>query len=179
MSYSIVKRYAQALFDLSCKTNECETVSCDLLKIQKLINESDEFVTFLHNPVIPLETRQTILEGILKNKVKPLSRRFILFLNIKNRLDLLSDICQVFEKLYLELNEIVRVKITSSMTINDGQVNEISKHLKSRLKKNIEPAVLNDPSLLGGIKIQEGDTIYDYSLSTQLEQFKKNLIRAQ
>jgi len=178
MSYSIAKRYAQALFDLSIKTNESETVSHDLLKIEKLINESDEFATFLHNPVIPLETRQTILDDILKNKVEPLSRRFILFLNVKNRLDLLGDVCQVFEKLYLELNEILRVKITSSTALDDGQVGEISKHLKSRLQKNIEPTVINDPSILGGIKIQDGDTIYDYSLSTQLEQFKKNLIKA-
>jgi len=178
MSYSIAKRYAQALFDLSCETKECETVSRDLLKIQKLINESDEFVTFLHNPVISLDTRQTILKGILKNKIKPLTRKFILFLNIKNRLRLLSNICQVFEKLYLELKGIIRVKITSSTTINDSQVKEISKHLKSRLKKNIEPTVFKDPSILGGIKIQDGDTIYDYSLSTQLEQFKKNLIKA-
>jgi len=179
MSYSIAKRYAQALFDLSCETNECEAVSNDLLKIQKLINESDKFVIFLHNPVIPLETRQAILEGILKNKVEPLSRRFILFLNVKNRLNLLRDVCQVFEKLYLELNGVLRVKITSSMTINDRQVNAISKHLKSRLKKNINPTVFKDPSILGGIKIQDGDTIYDYSLRTQLEQFKKNLIKAQ
>ena len=64
------------------------------------------------------------------------------------------------------------------MALNNNQVIEISKHLKSRLNKNIEPTVLNDPSLLGGIKIQEGDTIYDYSLRTQLEQFKKNLIKA-
>jgi len=122
MSYSIAKRYAQALFDLSCKTNDCEAVSQDLLIIQKLINESDEFVTFLHNPVIPLNTRWTILEDILKNKVGPLSRRFIRFLNVKNRLTLLGDICQVFEELYLELNDVLRVNITSSMALNNNQV---------------------------------------------------------
>jgi len=178
MSYSIAKRYTQALFDLSCETNACEPVSSDLKKIQKLINESDEFTTFLHNPVIPLEKRQTILKDIFKNKVNALTHRFIFFLNVKNRLELLGNICQVFEQLYLNVNRVLRVKITSSMTLNSSQVNEISKHLKLRLKKNIEPTVFNDPSILGGIKIQEGDTIYDYSLSTQLGQFKKNLINA-
>ena len=179
MSYSIAKRYAKALFDLSCETKECEAVSCDLLKIQNLINESEEFVTFLNNPAVPLETRQSILKDILKNKVTPLSQKFILFLNLKNRLNVLGDVCQVFEKLYLELSKVLRIKITSSMPLNNSQVIEISKHLKSRLKKNIEPIVFKDPSMLGGIKIQDGDTIYDYSLSTQLEQFKKNLIKIQ
>ncbi len=179
MSYSIAKRYAKALFDLSCETKECEAVSCDLLKIQNLINESEEFVNFLNNPVIPLKIRQSILKDILKNKVTTLSQKFILFLNFKNRLNLLGDVCQIFENLYLELSEVLRVKITSSMTLNDDQVTEISKYLKLRLKKNIEPQVFHDPSILGGIRIQDGDTIYDYSLSTQLEQFKKNLIKMQ
>lgn len=177
MSYSIAKRYAKALFDLSCETKECEAVSRDLLKIQNLINESEEFVNFLNNPVIPLKTRQSILKDILKNKVTTLSQKFILFLNLKNRLNVLGDVCQIFEKLYLELSEVLRVKITSSMTLNNSQVMEISKHLKSRLKKDIEPQVFTDPSILGGIKIQDGDTIYDYSLATQLEQFKKNLMK--
>ncbi len=177
MSYSIAKRYAKALFDLSCETKECEAVSRDLLKIQNLINESEEFVNFLNNPVIPLKTRQSILKDILKNKVTTLSQKFILFLNLKNRLNVLGDVCQIFEKLYLELSEVLRVKITSSIPLNNSQVMEISKHLKLRLKKDIEPQVFIDPSILGGIKIQDGDTIYDYSLATQLEQFKKNLMK--
>ena len=178
MSYSIAKRYAQALFDLGCETNACESVSDDLKKIQKLINKSDEFIRFLHNPIIPIDKRQTVIENIFKSKVHDLTCRFIHFLNVKNRLDLLRSICQVFEKLYLELNGVLRVKITSSVTLNKNQVQEITKHLKARLKKDIDPYLQDDPALLGGIKIQEGDTIYDYSLQRQLEQFKKNLIKA-
>jgi len=178
MPNTIAKRYAQALFDLSCETNECDLVSQDLSKIKILINESDEFASFLHNPVIPSEKRQIILENILKNTVNTLTRKFIFFLNVKNRLSLLKDICQVFEQLHLDANGILRVKITSITTLNNNQVKEISKHLKSRLKKDIEPHLYSDPSLLGGIKIQEGDTIYDHSLRAQLEQFRKNLIKA-
>lgn len=178
MSYSIAKRYAQALFDLSCETDACKSVSGDLKKIHKLINESDEFTAFLYNPVIPLKKRQIILEDILKNKVSTLTRKFILFLNVKNRLSLLKNICQVFEQLFLDVNGILRVKITSNITLNNSQVRDISKHLKSRLKKDIELYLNDDPSLLGGIMIQEGDTIYDYSLRAQLDQFRKNLIKA-
>jgi len=173
MSNTIARRYAQALFDLSCETNKCDLVSQDLRKIKNLIFESDEFFSFLHNPVIPSEKRQLILENILKNKVNALTRKFIFFLNVKNRLSLMKDICQVFEQLHLDANGVLRVKITSTTTLNNKQVKEISKHLKSRFKKDIEPHLYRDPSLLGGIKIQEGGTIYDHSIRAQLEQFRK------
>lgn len=178
MSYSIAKRYAQALFDLSGEASECNAVARDLKMIQDLIAGSDQFTTFLHNPVIPIEKRQKIVESIFKNKVSALTLKFIEFLNVKNRLNSIEDICQVFEQLHLDANGVLRVKITSSTTLNKNQVKEISKHLKSRLDKDIEPYLSEDPSLLGGLKIQEGDTIYDFSIRTQLEQFKKNLIKA-
>jgi len=178
MPYSIAKRYAQALFDLSQEAGERDSVSRDLKKIQKLINGSEEFTNFLHNPVIPLEKRQEILEIILNTKVSALMYQFIDFLNAKNRLNLLEDVCQVFEQLHLDANGVLRVKITSSATLNSKQVTKISKQLKLRLDKDIEPYLSEDPLLLGGLKIQEGDTIYDFSIRTQLEQFKKNLIKA-
>lgn len=178
MLYSIAKRYTQALFDLSQEAGERDSISHDLKKIQELISRSEEFNTFLHNPVIPLEKRQEILEIILNTKVSTLMCKFIDFLNVKNRLNLLEGVCQVFEQLHLDANGVLRVKITSSVTLDSRQVKEISKHLKLRLNKDIEPYCDDDPSLLGGLKIQEGDTIYDYSLRTQLEQFKKNLIKA-
>lgn len=178
MTYSIAKRYTQALFELSQEQNTSEQVRRDLKKINVLIDDSEELLEFLCNPVIAFNLRQGIIEKIFKNQTDAPTYQFISFLNSKNRLNVLRDICQIFESLSLNATGVSKVIVTSIMTLNTGQLQDISKQLEFRLKKKIEPQLVLDPSLLGGIKIQHGDTICDYSLRTQLEQFRKNLIKA-
>ncbi len=178
MTYSIAKRYVQAVFNLSQENDTCESVYKDLKTIYQLIDESEDLREFLSSPIISSEKRQTILKNIFENKINPFTYSFICFLDSKNRLDLLEDACDIFAKLYFDAQGICEVAITSNAILDNEQVKEISKHLKSRLKKEIKPSVYADATMLGGVKIQDGDTIYDYSFRTQLEQFRKNLLKA-
>lgn len=178
MNDAIAKRYTQALFELCQEQNTCEQVRHDLKEISALIDESEELLDFLYNPVIDFDLRQGIIKKIFKNQTNTLTYQFISFLNSKNRLNVLKEICPIFESVCLNATGVSKVTVTSSIILNKGQLQDISKQLKSRLKKEIEAQFVIDPAMLGGIKIQDGDTIYDYSLRTQLEQFRKNLMKA-
>jgi len=178
MTHPVTQRYTQAIFNLSREADELDAVHRDLQQIDKLIDASEELAAFLLNPVIPSQTRQEILESIFKGKIEALTFRFILFLESKKRLYCLKDICKVFEKLYLDLKGIVKVKIETGIALNKDQVNEVCKHLKSRLNADIEPHFKVEPTMLGGIKLRKGDQVYDCSLRMQLEQFRKQIIEA-
>jgi len=178
MSYSITKRYTQAFFGLSQETKKRDAVYRDLKKINELISKSRDLEDFLSNPTVATQKRKDILTKIFKNKVDDLTYQFINFLEHKKRLNYLKDICSAFEAFYLDAKNILKVRITSSIVLNDHQIQEIQKHLSARLKKDIEPQVDIDSAMLGGIKIQDGNTIYDYSIRTQLEEFRRNLVNA-
>ena len=178
MSHTITKRYTQALFDLSRESKKLEVVHRDLKKINELISKSEELEAFLNNPTVTTQQRKEILSKIFKNKFDQLTFKFVNFLDHKNRLNFLKDICSAFETYYLDAKNVLKVQITSSIALNKAQVRDIQKHFGARLQKEIEPQVDVDPELIGGVKIQDGDTVYDYSIRTQLEAFRRNLIRA-
>jgi F-type H+-transporting ATPase subunit delta len=178
MTYSVSRRYAQALFDLSRETGQVESVRRDLQSLSQLTGGSADLVSFLSSPVILSRRRREILELMFKEKLGELTNRFLLFLEDKNRLNLIEDMCVVFEQLYLEFKGVVKVNIVSAVSLGEGQVQAVSLRLKSKFNKDIELSSQVDPAILGGAKLQKGDTVYDYSFQSRLEKFRKQVMEA-
>lgn len=172
------KRYAKALFELSQEKKSLEVVYEDLKQLENLINGSDDLKQFIQNPVILLEKRQAILSSLFKDKFNIIVYQFLIFLAEKKRLALIQLIFQEFEKLCFQAKNIIRVKVTSRWALGPGQIKSICHYFKAKLKKEINPEQEIDPSIIGGVKIQVGDTVYDYSFKTQLDKFKAQILHA-
>lgn len=168
----IDRRYAKALFDISRDRQNTAVLRQDMVRIIKTMDGSKELDQFFDNPIIPVAKRQTILRAIFEGRVDPLTYQFILFLDQKRRLKLLRHVAHAFEGFFLEAHNIVKVKITTGIGLTQQQREAVSKALRSKFNKVIDPQEEVDPAILGGMKIQKGDEIYDYSLRAQLETFK-------
>lgn len=178
INVAAAKRYAQALFELSRDSGELEAVQRDLKGIDGLIQTCPALKEFLQSPVIPHRKRQEVIDQIFKKQFTRLTYHLVLLLSEKKRLNCLRGICQAFERIYLEHCGILTVGIASSFALDDRQVSEIVRHLKSSFGKDINPVTTVEPDLIGGIRIRHGNTIFDYSFRAQLEQIRKRIITA-
>lgn len=179
MSAAIAQRYAQAFFDVGEELSNIETLHHDLQKINHLVDQSNDLASFLKNPVVPGEKRRAILKDIFYGKVDALTYKFILFLEAKGRLAYLKSICPVFDRLRAGARGILRAKWNSSAELSPHDVHALTDYLKSEFdSKEVEVSRHVDPGILGGIKIQVGDTIYDYTLQAQLKKFKHAVVTA-
>lgn len=178
MSYRIAQRYAQALFDLSQERSKLTAVHHDLQEISGLVNRSADLKHFLADPVIATEKSQAVLQEIFHGKIDALTFKFLLFLGQKNRLGHLPSICAIFSDLYEHAKGILRTKWTSSVELSAKDVHDTTSYLKGKFNKDIVAKHEIDPGALGGIKIQVGDTVYDYTLRTQLKKFQETVRNA-
>ena len=169
--YSAVKRYAFALFKLAEEKGCREEVHRDLKMIVELIGKSGPLERFLKNPAVISQVRQTILKDIFEGKIHSLTYHFILFLEEKRRLNFLKNIAEYFEQLFLKEEGIVEVKVTSSFLLNPHQMHVLTEHLKEKFKAHIQPVFNVNPDIIGGIRIQKDDHVYDYSLRSQLDKW--------
>ncbi len=176
MTNILAKRYAQAFFEHCVERLSVESGYQDFLKVSRIISESEEFAQFLRNPTIPAEKIRQILYQLLNDHLNAATYQFISFLASKKRLNLLPAVCDAFEKLYKESKNILEVTIKSSVPITKNQIDSIGRHLKEKFHKDIEPRVIIDSKIVGGFMIQVGDIVHDYSMRTQLEQFRDRLI---
>jgi len=177
VSLQIAQRYTQALFDMCEASKDCASIQEDLRAIAQLIEDNEEFAAFLSNPIIPKEKQAQIIDEGLSGKISTTTLKYLHFLIDKARLDLLKDICDVFDGLYLASQHVARVKIFASSALDERQNASLKKHLKEKLNQEVDTDVVVDPRMIGGMKIRIGDEIHDYSLSAQLEAFRQNLLR--
>jgi len=176
--YSLVaQRYAQALLDVATDQDKLSVVHHDLQALLSLTKEVKEFNHFLESPSIPSTKREEILEQILRGKINHLTFQFLLLLERKNRLSILKWVVKRFEELYRQAKGIVKVDVETSTSLNEHQMHTIIHHLREKFQKEIEASWQVKPEILGGIRIKEQDTIFDYSYQGQLERFRKATVK--
>ena len=72
-------------------------------------------------------------------------------------------------------SETVEAVIHSAFSMSDGQVQGIKDKLESRFKQKLQFRVVEDPSLIGGIRVVVGDNVLDASVKGSIEKMKQAL----
>ncbi|MCA9406840.1 MAG: ATP synthase F1 subunit delta [Candidatus Omnitrophica bacterium] len=178
MNSLIAQPYAQALFEHAKELKQAEKVYNDLLNLRELIDQSVDLSRFFANASIPKDIRRQTLDKVFNGKLTETTLKFLLFLEYKNRLGILKDVCTEFEKVYMNDITTIRVKIASSTQLDKKQIETLSKQLNKKFEKDIQTEISVDPALLGGLKFQVHDTVYDYTLKAQLDKIKEQFIHA-
>jgi F-type H+-transporting ATPase subunit delta len=93
----------------------------------------------------------------------------------KHRIDILGEIEACYRNFMDDALKKVRVRVETAYPLSSEQTGRIEAGLAAMTGKKVEMAVTLDPSLLGGIVVRIGDTCYDGSIKTQLNNISKLL----
>ncbi len=130
---------------------------------------------------VPISKIAHKIHSSVKNKSgDSLDKTLTSIVNILSKNKLLSKSNEVLEKLENLLdkeNGIIRAKVYTAHKIGAESLKEIEKELKNKYKtKTIYITVIEEPKILGGIKIQIKDQTIDLSLQRKVTQLKKHLL---
>lgn len=175
--YKVSVRYAISLLDTAKEKNIIEAVSKDVELIHSAIESSRQLQLALENPVVKSNAKLSVLEDIFKNKISDESMNFLKFIVEKNRESLLSSIASIYLELRDEYLGIVNVNVRTAIKFTDEQISQLKNNLEKYLHKKVRLVFLIDTSTIGGFIAQVGDTVFDASLSHQLELLKKQFLK--
>ena len=164
-------RYAKALFELTREQDKLEPVQKTMSEINALIVDMPDLRRFLKNPLLSYEERCAVLKALFEGKVPDLVLRFLLFITFKSRLDILKEIIQSFDILYLSATRQIRAQVKTALPLNDAEKVFINQHLNNKFHQQMITQWILDPSLIGGFRIFVQGKIYDYSFKNQLNNF--------
>lgn len=175
----LATRYAKSLLDLSIERGELEKVFTDMQWLQSVCKSNRDFVNVLRSPVIRNETKEKIVNAVIKTTVGELTSAFIRLLIKKGRENVLPEIITSFITQYKTHKEIYTVHLTTARPVSDELKNSIVEHLrKTTPMKNIELETAVKEELIGGFVLQAGDKLVDasvaYDLKTIARQFENN-----
>jgi len=170
-------RYAKALF-LQAKEENCEVnVREDLKSLLNCINTEVEFNQFLNSPIISLDKKVNIFLELFTNKFCNLTINFIKLLVKNKRESFLKIICLDYETLYTQANNIKSVNVTTASKVNDDLGQKIKALINQKYPDSkVELNLIEKPEIIGGIKIEVDDIMYDASVATRLKKIKEKLV---
>jgi len=172
-SFRLASRYAKSVLQLAIEKGRLQEVKSDILLLKSAFDGSRELRVMLKSPVIPADTKHTILRKLFGGKVDEITSKFIDLLVAKGRESFLADMTDSFIEQYNQMNGITKVKLTSASALDKATADSIINNLKT--KENLKEISLEqtiDASLIGGFVLQYGDKQIDTSLKTSLLKLK-------
>ena len=109
--------------------------------------------------------------------VNALCRNMLTMLMERNRMGYLPLLKDAYTNLVDEKEGRVKGILWSAFPMDDAMKAKIEAVLKERMKKDVILTVMEDKSLIGGIKLNIQGTIIDGSLKRQLEALKENILK--
>lgn len=176
MISNISKRYARAFFDIAQEEKKIEQYYTELKQFSSIMMKDKGLSQFLANPVFEQGAKKEVVEKIISRlKLSAMTVNFLKLLVDKKRIDLLPDVESCYRQLMDEALKKVRVHIKTAFLLSDDLRGFIGASLEKSTGKQVEMTVEHDPTLLGGVVIGVGDTLYDGSIKNQLNSMRNLL----
>ena len=174
---SIAKRYAKALIKTIKNEPEYLDIKAELETFSDLLKKDKEFKIGMETFLFSKNQKREILEAINRQtKFKEKTFNFLLTLVEENRLTVLEEIIRLLETLWFEANGIEKLKVHSAVELNEKLEKKLIKSLEKSFDKKIVIEKAIDPSLIAGIKVQQGSIYYDFSIQGNLKKLKEALL---
>ena len=167
------KRYAQALFDLAVENNITEEVAKDMILVKSVLDESRVLRKVLKNPVIDAPKKIKVLDSIFGKKTQVLTNKFLQLITRKGREMYITFIAEAFDEIFKESKNILSVKLTTAVEVDEKLKKEILEKLAKVTDKTLDITEKVDEALIGGFVLNFEDYQYDDSVKKQLQRMAK------
>lgn len=168
----IEKRYASALADICEETSSFDKTMEEFSSFMDLFNSNPELNFLLVSHGIKNQIKKETLNLItqLDERVKNL----VFLLLDKGRIEILPAVHHEFIKIADSKKSVLHIKIFSANPLETENVDKIKEIYKVKYGKlAVKAELFVDKSLLGGIKIQIGDTVIDSTLKGRFNELSK------
>jgi F-type H+-transporting ATPase subunit delta len=167
-----VSGYAAALLEVARSEGALGEVEDELFRVARLVEGNDELRNTLTDAQLPVSRRQQVVEDLLGGRAHPVTTALVSMLVGTGRARDLPKIIDELVKLSAAGADREVAEVRSAVELSDDQKQRLVAALEQATGKKVELKVIIDPSVLGGIVAQVGDTVIDGSVKTQLQQLQ-------
>jgi F-type H+-transporting ATPase subunit delta len=175
----VARRYALALFEQAEATGVTEPVDADMDLLRQLLVDSREFALLLESPVVSRERKLAATSGLLAPRVQNVTLQLIHLMVEKRREALLSQVVDAYRALRDNRLGILEAQVRTARVLSDEDRRAVVDRLSKLTGKKVRLDVAVDPSLVGGMIVRVGDTVYDGSVANRLANLRERLMYGQ
>lgn len=153
-----------------------EQVAADAEALRAAWEASPELRAFLESPRIEARQKKQAFRDALGDRLDELTLRFVELLVDRERQDLLGEVLAELAAEVGELRNQSVLEVTSATPLSDTLRERVRQAFARATGREIVLRERVDPSLVGGIVAQVGDTRIDGSVRTRLENLRERML---
>jgi F-type H+-transporting ATPase subunit delta len=179
-SRAAATRYARALFDVAQREHaDPARLQQDLASFSNLLTTHEDLMRTLSHPAIPVSKKRSLVDQLLtRMSLSAMIEKLLRLLADRDRLVLVPEIAAAFETRLMDHRRVVRADVVTAMELPPDRLAALREGLGRATGRDVQLSARVDLSIIGGAVARIGSTVYDGSVSRQLEKLKQSLIEA-
>ena len=174
MSNPAARRYARAMYLLGTDEHRVDAMLAELRRVAEAVRESQPLRDLLASPVVSPHDRRVVMSEVLTRLgILGTVRNAVMLLTDRRRGAMVPDVADALARLSDEKAGKVLAEVTSTVALTDAQAAKLSAALEKLTGRKITLTRKVDPTLLGGVVTRIGDTVYDGSVRTRLQEIRQ------
>ncbi len=165
---TIARPYAQAVFRLALENKSLAAWS-DRLQRLAAVAQDAEMIQVVGNP--KFSARQ-VADLFVSLSGEPGNQELAAFIGVlaqNERLDVLTQIQEIYEQLKSAEEGVKDALVTSAYPLDDAQLKNLMSQLETHFGSKLQPHVEVDQALIGGVQVAVGDQVLDASVRGKLD----------
>lgn len=174
-------RYARALFDVArAEGADLQRAERELAGFARLVSAHEPLHRVLTNPAVPAPRKRAVVEALLGQAPALLGpvAKLLLLLADRDRLVLLPDLVEAYRSRLMDYLNVIRAEVVTAQPLADDRVAALQRGLASATGREVHLEARVNPDILGGAVARIGSTVYDGSITRQLEKMREALVSA-
>ena len=175
---ALARRYARALVELGQSHDAVDRLGADLDVFSDVLDLGDGALRgALENPGVSGSQKRAVLDAVLERlDLHQLSANFLKLLVDKGRFLEFDGIRAAYRGMADALAGRVQASVQTARPLDAAMQAEVEEALSSATGKQVAVSWSTDPSLIGGLVAQVGDTVYDASVRARLAAIQSSLV---
>jgi F-type H+-transporting ATPase subunit delta len=169
------RRYAEAAFQLASRDKALDAYGDGLDRAAATLGD-ERVLAVLRNPARPLRERTQLVDKMLTDRVPAPVHRLVALLVERGKIDRIADVAGEYRRLLNTERGVVEAVATAAAPLTAGETEALQRKVAQMTGRTVDLKVQIDESLIGGLTVRVGDTLYDASVRGRLERLRGRLV---
>lgn len=174
MSDQRINLYADALAAVISAEGGLNEVEDELFRFSRVVEGNDELRDALIDPHLPAHRRMQICEDLLGGRASDTTVALVSLVVGAGRARELGAIVNRLLELTASKSDRHIAEVRSAIELTQDQKARLATALRAATGQDVDVVVVVDPTVLGGIVTQIGDTVIDGSVRHRLAQLRES-----
>jgi F-type H+-transporting ATPase subunit delta len=169
------------LFDVAlAERADLQRVERELTDFAQLVSGHELLHRVLTNPAVPAPRKRAVVQELLGHAPGMLGpvAKLLLLLGERDRLVLLPELVEAYRSRLMDHMNVIRAEVVTAQPLSGDTRAALLRGLATATGRQVHLETRVDPDILGGAVARIGSTVYDGSITRQLEKMKVALAGA-